>query len=201
MSFIKVECAFCGRVVDKPSGEVRRNAKLERSNFCNLSCAAKWSNASRKKKEIVLACPVCDKPFVTTTKKRAKKFCSRGCASRGSVTKYRREKARETGLANKENLSVSGGLKTREAWKYALLKKVLKNRPHEFEFPLENRVFDLALLDTKVLVEFDGPYHSIKEIQEDDRKKDQIAEKYGFLVIRRRVDQAVVILPETLNGL
>lgn len=81
------------------------------------------------------------------------------------------------------------------------LREVLQNRPHEFEFALGGFVFDLALFDTKVLVEFDGPYHLHSDQAEVDAQKDQAAINAGFLIVRRTVEPAVVINPSTLSDL
>jgi very-short-patch-repair endonuclease len=92
-------------------------------------------------------------------------------------------------------------LKRREAWKYAALERVLEGRKHEFEYKLGKYVFDLALLDTKTLVEFDGPYHRDPKQKQMDADKEKAAGIRGFVVIRRLVKPAVVIDPETIGGL
>jgi hypothetical protein len=92
-------------------------------------------------------------------------------------------------------------LKTREAWKYVLLKEVLESEGvlHEFEFllPGTRRVYDLALLADKTLVEFDGPKgHGY----EDDRVKDRLAREAGWGVLRIPVPANTVIDPGVLVG-
>jgi very-short-patch-repair endonuclease len=62
-------------------------------------------------------------------------------------------------------------------------------------------VFDLALLDTRVLVEFDGPYHGYGEQIATDAKKDETAIAYGFALERRIVAAASVLSPAVISGL
>jgi very-short-patch-repair endonuclease len=98
---------------------------------------------------------------------------------------------------------VSDALKLREAWKYAPLKEVLESQQREFEFEHEvgPYIFDLALLDQKILVEFDGPYHRGENQRDADADKTRVAEEHGFVVVRREVQAASVISPETIEGL
>jgi very-short-patch-repair endonuclease len=91
-------------------------------------------------------------------------------------------------------------LKKREAWKYVVLEKHLQSRPHEFEFQLGKWVFDLALLDTNVLVEFDGIYHRSSQLKAD-AEKDAYAKEHGFLVVRRATEVCCVLDPAVLDGL
>jgi len=114
----------------------------------------------------------------------------------------RREAQREAGHAHVDNLlSAAETLRAREAWKYELLVTSLQGREYQFEFELEGFVFDLALFDTKVLVEFDGPYHSRTRQLDTDRKKNKVAASNGYTIVRREVLQAAVISPETIEGL
>lgn len=195
-------CAGCGASVVKVVAEINRAMEKGRRLFCGASCAARTSNAPRRVKQISLICLNCGTPFNSTThNKAAKSFCSRACASKGSMTDYRRQAQQRAGLATKNLWSSAETLKHREDWKYALLKQTLNGREFEFEFKLGDYVFDLALLDTKTLVEFDGPYHmEPKQIQADDQKED-FARAAGFTVIRRKVVPSVVIDPTTIQGL
>lgn len=92
-------------------------------------------------------------------------------------------------------------LKLREDWKYARLRKALGERPHEFEYGLGGYVYDLALLDTHVLVEFDGPDHRSRAQRAVDRNKGRVARANGFTVVRRAVRPMAVIEPSALEGL
>jgi len=201
-TMIEVRCECCGVRKERPLGEVNRSRKLGRRFFCSRSCTAKTANIPKKSKQIVVTCP-CGKRVKTSTRRRSKKHCSRKCAATYSYSKTERslEASRLSGLVNKINLlSTAEVLKRREAWKYVMLERVLRGRDHEFEYEVGGRVFDLALLDVSVLVEFDGPYHS-GEVVEDDRRKDEIAEAAGFMVVRRSVIPSTVISSETIGGL
>ena len=197
MPKVDVACDGCGKSLNRWPSEIGRRGG---GTFCDRSCAAKTGNAPRRSKEIVMDCP-CGKRFKTTTHNKAKRHCSRSCASRFSMSDKRREAQREAGLLHKTNLSPAKALKEREGWKYAALRESLAGREFEFEFELNGRIFDLALLDTKTLVEFDGPDHAAKNVREDDAAKDQVAEAAGFIVIRRPLIPSTVISPTSIEGL
>jgi len=206
MVLVEIVCAGCGCLTKKPKGEVTRSIRLGRRMFCSRSCSAKAGNVSRKSKQIKMTCPGpgCGKTFDTTTHNKARRHCSPSCASKASMSKSRRKAQRTGGIMQIDNLlTTAETLKLREAWKYVAIKEMLakSGREFEFEFELADRVYDLALLDTKVLVEFDGPYREWSEQQEDDKDKEKIAEEAGFTVIRRQTLPATVISPLTLEGL
>lgn len=200
---VAVSCWRCGAEVFKESGEVNRARRLGRNLFCSLSCVAQYANGPRQSRTLAMACPTCGVTFETSTHNKAKRHCSRSCASKGSMTEGRRAAQRAAGLEHAKNLMASTAevLKRREAWKYAPLEEALRDRPHEFEYQLGKYVFDLALFDTNVLVEFDGPYHDWTKQREVDRDKERVAAQHGFTIERRRVQQAAVISPATLSGL
>lgn len=212
-SDISLTCVWCGSVFAIPRREFRRQVKNGRDRFfCSRSCAAKYGNEAlgRKAKVVDAVCPVCSRSFQTSTRRRSPKFCSRGCASRGSVTEYRREKARQVGFANMKDLTEAEqkvrratALRSRESWKYVLVRKLLEDGgvKYTFEFELENFVFDLALLDQRLLVEFDGKYHQDGKQQEKDREKDLAAESLGWRVARISVQENAVIPQSALSGM
>lgn len=199
-----VRCACCGKAVEKPVREINRSRRLGRRFFCSSSCAAIAGNAPKKSKKFDAACPVCGIGFITSARRRSRRFCSRACASKGSVSEERREAAHRAGLVNAGNLlSAVETLKRREEWKYAALREhlIAGRRKFEFEFEIGAFVFDLALLDAKVIVEFDGSYHKEPRQREVDRRKDRAARKAGFRVIRRKVESESVFSPVMLAGL
>jgi len=108
-------------------------------------------------------------------------------------------------LAGKQHidnlLSASAVLKRREWWKYAKIDKALEWRIHEFEYPLGGYVFDLALLDVNVLVEFDGPDHKLIYQKKIDREKESVARSLGFSVVRRDVKPMAIIPISAIKGL
>ena len=98
-------------------------------------------------------------------------------------------------------LSPTEVLKRRESWKYLKLEAALQGRQFEFEYELGGYVFDLALLDTRVLIEFDGPYHLSGAQQADDAKKDAVAHAHGYNVVRRSVVANTAFTPDMIAGL
>lgn len=197
-----LECEFCGKRFERLAAEHYRNQVKRRQVFCSLSCAAVVRNWSSRSKEIVKVCPHCGERFQSSTHNKASTFCSRSCASRGSMTEKRREAQRKAGFDKVGNLlSPEETLKRREAWKYELLREALGTRPHEFEYRLGEFIFDLALLDSKVLVEFDGTYHRGTKQLNADKRKDQAAKEAGFVVVRRSTFSVSAIDPVTLDGL
>lgn len=113
----------------------------------------------------------------------------------------RREAQRQGGYLQAGNLLSQGEvLRRREGWKYLALQEYLASRPHQFEYELESYIFDLALLDVNTLVEFDGPYHSRSEQCRVDQEKEAVAQRHGFVVVRRRVNPASLIDPSTIDG-
>ena len=90
-------CSYCHEPTEKPTREINRQLRAGRTDFfCSLSCAAKAGNASKRCVEFEIPCGHCGKMFMTSNhNKAAKEFCSRECASAGSVTDYRRQRARD----------------------------------------------------------------------------------------------------------
>jgi very-short-patch-repair endonuclease len=120
------------------------------------------------------------------------------------MTAERRAAQRLGGLQHPANLlSPAETLRRREAWKYDLLRGRLERdgRKFEFEFEVGGFVFDLALLDQRVLVEFDGAYHGGNAQREVDLAKDSAAKAHGYAIVRRTVVRSTVIDPVTIEGL
>lgn len=44
MKMISIICEQCGRTVEKPASEIKRNRKIGRKCFCNLSCSSAYRN-------------------------------------------------------------------------------------------------------------------------------------------------------------
>jgi len=62
-------------------------------------------------------------------------------------------------------------------------------------------IFDLALLDLRMLVEFDGPEHDSPKYVEEDRLRDQRAKTAGWDVTRIPVPRNQVIEADVLHDL
>jgi len=120
------------------------------------------------------------------------------------VTEKRRAKAKIIGRQNLPTSveDIARTLRKREAWKYAEIKKLLdwKGIVYEFEWVIGPYIFDLALVNKDILIEFDGPYHSGKQLEADEEKK-KYAEKRGWKVVRIEVIPNQVIVPSTLYDL
>lgn len=192
MAKVKIICAYCGKEKLIELGEYNFWVRRGRTEFfCCRACAAKYKNAPRKKDMTrTLVCPTCNKSFVTD-KHYEVTFCSRVCASKGSVTDYRRQRMSEGGKLSQlirpnTTESVQKLLRRREAWKYVRVKEFLDSisEPHEFEVALGNFVFDLALTDRKILVEFDGSYHKNGHQIESDKLKEATATDAGWKLVR-----------------
>lgn len=120
------------------------------------------------------------------------------------MSKKRRRKAKITGRANLKHdaSTIAASLRSREGWKYAVLKKYLDNlgEPHKFEYvPSGARcIYDLALLSRKLLLEFDGSYHKPKKQKIEDAKKERTAKRLGWILCRIPVRDNEVIHPESI---
>lgn len=199
-----IECTFCGKLVERPTKEVKRSKRLGRRLFCSLSCTAKTTNYHRRVLPIQKECVYCKSLFSSTTSKKAKKYCSPSCASLGSITEKRKKSQQLQGHLHSENLlKTHQALKLREEWKYKALEKELRitDRDFEFEFEIHPYIYDLALHDIRLLVEFDGKYHRTLSQRKLDKKKDEHANRAGWDVIRKRVVSNTQISPELLVDL
>lgn len=195
-TMIALECYWCGEETKKVAAEIRRQQKKgKRYFFCSLSCAVRFGNSRRDdlRKKVRKTCPWCGEDFKTMTGAKSPTFCSRSCASAGSVTEARRQAGRNArknlDLGN-EPEAKANALWARESWKYKKVQKLLDalDEDYDFEHPLKGtrHIFDLALLDHKILVEFDGRYHRSPSQTKSDKKKSQAARKQGWRVKRVR---------------
>jgi very-short-patch-repair endonuclease len=206
---VKLKCFWCSNEFYLCAKEYDRQIRNRRSYFfCSRSCVAKKRNTDKTLPIINKICPICQKEFwCSISKKTNRTFCSRECASKGSVTDLRRESARKSGLENynkSNNIgtieSIANSLRVREDWKYSLIKSFLNksNIRYQFEFPCGSGIFDLALLDLKIFVEFDGPYHRNTTIKKIDDKKVIDAKNFGWNVVRIQSGQNTIIDPKTI---
>lgn len=185
---VKVKCEQCGIEFDRRLAEVKRSKSIGRLSFCSLECAgAYFANVNRKPK-ITKTCEFCGKEFVTTANRHEARFCSRSCASKGSMTEERREAQRAGGKKSKKpSISeIADGLRKREAPKYKALSEFMDAAgiEYKFEFPVSGYVFDLYLPKSGLLIEFDGPYHGWGKQSESDNTKELSARNSGFRVVR-----------------
>jgi very-short-patch-repair endonuclease len=205
---VEILCEYCGKAVMRPRKEVTRSLKIGRRFFCNNSCGAKYSNASRKAEEFTKVCPVCEEEFTTSNKAHANKiYCSLYCLNHDPnrttalYTEASLKAMRDSGKKQQGNLDVAKAMKTREAWKYVELEKTLKTIPHEFEFKVDKYIFDLALPEHLLLVEFDGREHRTAKQKAVDAIKEELAKDLGYVVYHINVKSASVIPSNVLYGL
>lgn len=204
VSFVNVVCVRCGSAFNKLLSEFNRRQRLGRPMYCGAKCAGAAVNEVKKAQEFERNCELCGQAFTASThsKKVNQRFCSRSCASKGSMSDERRAAQSLGGQQSIGNLlTPEETLRRREAWKYVAIDAALRedNREFQFEYRIGDVIFDLALLDTKVLIEFDGPYHLYQE--SEDARKDQIAKDAGFTIQRVPTPVTVVIDPKAVRGL
>ncbi len=198
-TMIKLICPICKKEFDKRAAEVKRQLK-KNSNadfYCCKSCSTVGSHNKQKKSIVKKICPVCGNEFEASTKKKGATFCSRSCASKGSVTNARRNAGKKAAAMNftpvtHDIRNIQKILKQRESWKYKDIKDFLDfmKESYEFEYILDNKyIYDLVLFNKHIIIEFDGPEH--EHINETD--KERIAQKFGFNLIRIKVIPNTVI--------
>jgi very-short-patch-repair endonuclease len=210
-----LQCDHCGVEFQRSKKEINRHIKrgFDKS-YCSKACAVTHLNNARDdlKEEVIKQCKYCGKEFTTLTGAKSSSFCSRSCASKGSVTDYRRDKALEVS----KKIFVHGGtrglehlanmMKKREGWKYVELEELLNSLDikHEFEYvlPSTNYICDLVLFDQKLLIEFDGPNHKTPKQAADDDVKGMVAAVTGdWNVVRIKVPPSSVIDPACILSL
>jgi very-short-patch-repair endonuclease len=203
MKSIQLSCYCCGIFFHKEIKEYNRRLKLKGQNlksFCSLSCAAIDNNSPRKNPLLTKTCQ-CGNIFTTNDPNIYN--CSRGCASRFSYNENRRaiflnlfKEGKLTSFSDLNNseitLITSNSLRVREWEKYDSLHRYLlySDVPHHFEYviPGTNRVYDLALFDLSLLIEFDESHHNSINYILDDIDKDNIARQNGWNIIRIKVE-------------
>ena len=205
-TMIKLRCAWCGKMFDKLLNEYNRQVRNGRSNnefFCSLSCGSCYTNRQRGNfRELVAkTCPHCGREFTTRTDAI---FCGRSCASAGSVTQYRHEQAQKTAMRNVKYIlgieSIAKSLRAREAWKYEELRRRLESSgiEYEFEHVIGRYIYDLALFDSKLLIEFDGPNHQEAYQIVEDVRRTEVAIANGWELSRIEVESQAIIAPDLL---
>lgn len=188
-------CQKCGKSFEKEVKEINRKIREKGSEakfFCTLSCGAAFAAEFSRRPTVVKTCP-CGNTFETN---EITSHCSRRCASLYSFNEHRRHvllNASSGRRFNSENALElnSDGLRVREWSKYTLINEFLNRNgiQHAFEYPIPQigRIFDLALFEASVFVEFDERHHNGHEASEDDNIKDEAAAIFGWQVYRINV--------------
>jgi very-short-patch-repair endonuclease len=126
-------------------------------------------------------CPECGNIFIGHLGDSSSDYCSTICSGYDYI--------------NARVEALSKALRRREAWRYVDVNSYLNQLkiPHEFEYVLGNFVFDLALIDDGILIEFDESYHQGTVQQTKDLAKDALAEDNKWVVFRvSAVSNAVI---------
>lgn len=209
MASISLVCSWCGNDFKLRIAEFNRRSKLGKKRFfCCRSCAIYHQHeaSGNNRVPVTKTCQYCRSKFQTMSGAKASSHCSRDCASAGSVTPKRLAAARASGKKHVSNIntiqSIADALRAREWRKYVKLDAYLKRRKiaHVFEFslPRTRYIFDLALTDLKVLIEFDGSDHKDPRQVRVDNRRDRLAKKRGWRVARL-LDAGGVLSPRSLS--
>jgi hypothetical protein len=76
---MEILCSFCGGEFDKCKKEITRQKKRGR---CNFYCSKECNNSSiSKRSKVKKKCLRCEKEFISTKAKKARKCCSPKCSS------------------------------------------------------------------------------------------------------------------------
>lgn len=191
-----LQCSHCGSSFEKELKEVTRQRKVkgeETPFFCNMTCHGLY----RVIPPVTKVCP-CGQQFETSS---GSSHCSRSCTTIYTMTPDRLNAIIE---ANKKTRFVTGslntsddGLRVREWDKYDTIHQMLSGLsiPHLFEYhiPGTHCVYDLALFDMWVLVEFDEPHHRKQKARDRDDEKDLVARQNGWSVFR--IDTGGLVAP------
>lgn len=195
---VSVRCNTCGKEFLKEKSEYNRQMRLKDGKakfYCCKDCMYQDKNFRRSNPILTKICPICNSKFQTKQGCKEATFCSRSCASKGSVNQNRIN-AGKNSIKNfpKGNVkSIQHLLKIREGWKYRLLKNILEEKDieYEFEYIIGDFIFDLALFQYKILFEFDGKEHKTM----DESLKENAAKQDGWKLIRIEVDANTEIEP------
>lgn len=206
---MELVCDWCKEPFWRCPAEVRRCVRRGiKTKFCSGSCSARYRNLVRAPRylHLIIVCGHCGERFNTTTHPRtAWRFCSRSCASAGSVTPHRRRRQREAGRARPPTIEMlAASLRAREAWKYRAVsdRLVQLGVDHTFEYVLRRYVYDLALHQQKLLVEFDGPEHRLDHrTVSKDLRKTVAARRRGWRLRRVCVEPNAEIPSEVVDDI
>ncbi len=202
---LELICSSCGNKFLKLEKEVKRQQK-NKGTDTPFYCSSKCQGDARR----IIKLPVsktceCGNGFETTTDAS---YCGRNCASKYSGLEIRSkpefiEKLINSGIKSRfshDNLDkVANSLRVREWSKYDLVHHYLLicSISHSFEYSLPNTrwIYDLAIHDLSLLIEFDESYH--KSIVDLDIAKEQDANKEGWNLVR--VDVTKESIPYSPN--
>lgn len=198
-SYVKLKCIECKQHFKRLASENRRQSIRQAKIFCSIRCSSSYNGRAKRSACVILRCGHCEAKFESSThNKAAKSFCSRSCASAGSVTDYRRRKAVVSGKLRAGNVAIgitANCLRSRESWKYVKVHNLLEaqNIDHQFEQVIGKKpyIYDLLIPSLRIAVEFDGESH--QHTFAADAKKDAYALKRRWTLLRISVRPASVV--------
>lgn len=209
MAKTSTNCEYCGSHVLKENKELNRIRARGARVFCNNVCSGAYAADSTRKKRFMLTC-ACGAVFESSERARGLQYCSKRCANVYNITERKRENGRAIGakygptvgadtlalLHTTEQAAL--GLRARELPRYAEVQARLNAAGvrHEVEVSIGNFVYDLVLLDARVVVEFDGPYHAVTRVA--DTEKDSNAAAFGYTLKRVPHERGVHIFPAAM---
>ena len=165
MKLIELKCFYCGICFSLPRKEYTRQVKKGRDKnrfFCCLEHSGLCNNNSLKMKKI----------------------------SSDNLIKY------NTDLLKSVKGKVKASL-ANECWKYEKIDKILKDKNinYKFEYPMIGNdklyIYDLALIDKKIIIEFDEKHHNDTRQRKIDAIKNEIAITSGWEIKRIKVKSEV----------
>lgn len=204
-------CKECGIIFNKALNELNRQRRKGKEKFfCSIKCASLHNNSPLGTGE--KSCELCGNVFVHSLTNIGKKtrFCSRECASRGSVTQKRIDASKNVGARSLSIMSkmerlrmIALGLLSREGNRYTEISEYLnkKNINYNFEYIIENYIYDLVLHDLGTVVEFDEGYHSQPRQKEIDKERDVVAIRNGWKIIRIKTESKSKIPITSISNL
>ena len=202
MKSIELKCCHCGNSFNKSLGEYNRQIRDTKGLakfFCDSSCSAK--SRGKIKQQIQKTCK-CGNTFTTSTES---KHCSVRCASFYSMSPSRKQAMLKAAINSRftkhETLEVvANALRAREWHKYTEIDSILTlmERDYQFEYNLPGTrfIYDLAIFDSRLLIEFDEKYHL--SIKKQDAVKDLAAIENGWELIRIDVRELQAPYPQGL---
>lgn len=180
---VTVACVRCGKSVQRRASVVLSAAAKGRRTFCGNACALAAARPPVRHSTFTRACAWCGKAFTSSTHKQnvTKRFCDARCARQTKENQARMRRGRQTVIRN-------NAVRVRAAVEAALLEG---ERPIQVRYRLGRHVFDLAFLDTKVLVDFvpvdDAPVskRAMNQRRRRAARKEAVAQAAGFTLERR----------------
>jgi len=196
--FVRATCE-CGGAVVVQAYKLRGRGRV----WCPECEKLVYNGGARrtfKRKQLTFTCHRCgrtasrDAVEVERSRRRGHNlYCGPQCSIGKPLSKGDIEGRRSSGKCYGGSMNAIAALaRKREGYRYKRLEEALKGRKITFELPIGRYIFDLALHEEKLLVEFDEPFHQEDGWRFYDAQKDAAAERSGWRVVR------LVTVPKTV---